>query len=182
MSRFSSRLIIFVGLVLTLAASWMMSGFDLSMTAGPIMAALFVQGLGSGLLFTPLGVQAFATIDPKHRTDASIVSAMMRNLGGSAVISIMQALLSRDASLAHARLAERVAGGDPVLRATLPKTMDLSTVAGLQSLNAEVTRQASMISYDNIFSWMIPGIILLTPLVFLIGRDRMRTGIVVHAE
>jgi DHA2 family multidrug resistance protein len=182
MSRFSSRLIIFVGLVLTLAASWMMSGFDLSMTAGPIMAALFVQGLGSGLLFTPLGVQAFATIDPKHRTDASIVSAMMRNLGGSAVISIMQALLSRDASLAHARLAERVAGGDPVLRAALPKTMDLSTGAGLQSLNAEVTRQASMISYDNIFSWMIPGIILLTPLVLLIGRDRMRTGIVVHAE
>ena len=182
MSRFSSRLIIFVGLALTLAASWMMSGFDLSMTAGPIMAALFVQGLGSGLLFTPLGVQAFATIDPKHRTDASIVSAMMRNLGGSAVISIMQALLSRDASLAHARLAERVASGDPVLRAALPKTMDLSTGAGLQSLNAEVTRQASMISYDNIFSWMIPGIILLTPLVFLIGRDRMRTSIVVHAE
>ncbi len=182
MSRFSSRLIIFVGLALTLAASWMMSGFDLSMTAGPIMAALFVQGLGSGLLFTPLGVQAFATIDPIHRTDASIVSAMMRNLGGSAVISIMQALLSRDASLAHARLAERVAGGDPVLRAALPNTMDLSTGAGLQSLNAEVTRQASMISYDNIFSWMIPGIILLTPLVFLIGRDRMRTGIVVHAE
>jgi len=182
MAWFSSRLIILVGLVLTLVGSWMMSGFDLSMTAGPIMAALFVQGLGSGLLFTPLGVQAYATIDPRYRTDATIVSAMMRNLGGSAIISIMQALLSRDASLAHARLAERVASGDPVLRAVLPKALDPSTAAGLASLNQEVTRQASMVSYDNIFSWMVPGILLLTPLVFLIGRDRMRQTIVVHAE
>jgi len=182
MGWFSSRTLILSGLALTLVAGWMMSGFDLLMTAGPIMAALFVQGLGSGLLFTPLSVQAYATINPEHRTDATIVSAMMRNLGGSAIISIVQALLSRDASLAHARLAERVASGDPVLRAALPQAMDPSTAAGLQSLNQEVTRQASMISYDNIFSWMIPGILLLTPLVLLIGRDRARTTIVVHAE
>jgi DHA2 family multidrug resistance protein len=182
MARFSSRAIIFVGLVLTLAAGRMMSDFDLSMTAGPIMAALFIQGLGSGLLFTPLSVQAFATIDPAHRTDATIVSAMLRNLGGSATISAMQALLLRDASLAHARLAEKVASGDPLLPAVLPKTMDPSTLAGLQGLNDEVTRQASMISYDNIFSWMVPGIVLLTPLVFLIGRERRQTTIAVHVD
>jgi DHA2 family multidrug resistance protein len=182
MGWFSSRVIILVGLALTLVSGWMMSGFDLSMTAGPIMAALFVQGLGSGLLFTPLSVQAYATIDPRHRTDATIVSAMLRNLGGSSIISIVQAMLSRDASLAHARLAERLASGDPVLRAVLPKAMDPSTSVGLQGLNAEVTRQASMVSYDNIFSWLIPGILLLAPLVLLIGRDRMRTTIVVHAE
>jgi hypothetical protein len=182
MTRFSSRVLILVGLGLTLAAGWRMSGFDLSMTAGPIMAALFVQGWGSGLLFTPLGVQAFATIDPKYRTDASIVSAMMRNLGGSAIISIMQALLLRDASLAHARLAERVAGGDPVMPWALPKAMDPATLTGLQSLNAEVTRQASMISYVNIFSLMIPTILVLTPLVFLIGRDRLRAPMVAHSE
>jgi DHA2 family multidrug resistance protein len=182
MARFSSRLIILFGLVLTVAGGWMMSGFDLTMTAGPIMAALFVQGLGSGLLFTPLGVQAYATIDPRHRTDATIVSAMMRNLGGSAVISIMQALLVRDASLAHARLAERVANGDPMLRAMLPGALDPSTPAGLAGLNQEVTRQASMISYDNIFSWMVPGILMLIPLVFLIGRDRLRQSVVVQAD
>jgi DHA2 family multidrug resistance protein len=182
MGWLSSRTIILIGLALTLVSGWMMSGFDLSMTAGPIMAALFVQGLGSGLLFTPLSVQAYATIDPRHRTDATIVSAMLRNLGGSSIISIVQALLTRDASLAHARLAERVASGDPVLRAILPRAMDPSTAVGLQGLNAEVTRQASMISYDNIFSWLIPAIVLLAPLVLLIGRDRARTTIVVHAE
>lgn len=182
MARFTSRLIILLGLALTLEGSLMMSGFDLSMTVGPIMAALFVQGLGSGLLFTPLSVQAYTTIDPIHRTDATIVSAMMRNLGGSAIISIMQALLLRDDSVAHARLAERVAGGDPMLASLLPKAMDPATFAGLESLNQEVTRQASMISYDNIFSWMAPGILLLAPLVFLIGRDRMRTTVVVHGD
>lgn len=182
MQRLGSRLLIMVGLGLTLIASQMMSGFDLSMTATPIMLALFVQGLGSGLLFTPLSVLAYTTIDARHRGDATVVSAMMRNLGGSASISTIQALLLRDASLAHARLVERVATGDPLLRAALPRAMDPSTAAGLQSLNAEVTRQASMISYDNVFSWIVPGVALLAPLVFLIGRERARAPIAGHAE
>ena len=182
MARFSSRLLILAGLGLTLWASVMMSGFDLSMTAGPIMLALFVQGLGSGLLFTPLSVQTFATIDARHRTDATIVSAMMRNLGGSASISIIQALLLRNASLAHARLTERMPIGDPVAHAMLPRAMDPASVAGLATLNNEVSRQATMISYDNVFSWLAPAIALLVPLVFLIGRDRTKAPIVIHAD
>ena len=184
MLRIGSRTLIFVGLMLTLFASQMMSGFDLTMTAAPIMLALFVQGLGSGLLFTPVSVLAFTTLDPRHRTDATVVSAMMRNLGGSASISVIQALLLRDASVAHARLAERVSGGDPVLRAMLPTAMDPSTAVGLEGLNTELTRQASMISYDNIFSWIVPAVALLTPLVFLIGRERnvVATAVAAHAE
>ena len=71
-----------------------------------------------------------------------------------------------------------------MLRAMLPTAMDPSTAVGLEGLNTELTRQASMISYDNIFSWIVPAVALLTPLVFLIGRERnvVATAVAAHAE
>jgi MFS transporter, DHA2 family, multidrug resistance protein len=182
MGRFSGRGLILAGLLISVVATWQMSHFDLSMTAGPIMAALFVQGIGTGLLFTPLNVLGYATLDPHHRTEGAIVGAMTRNLGGSASISIMQSLLVRDGALAHVRLSERVTAGDPVVHAALPRMMDPSTGVGLQVLNGEVTRQASMISYDNVFSWMTLGIVLLTPLLLLVRQARARPALEIHVE
>ncbi|MDB5495208.1 MAG: EmrB/QacA family drug resistance transporter [Phenylobacterium sp.] len=167
-SRFGARLVLFSGVILNVWSTWMMSQFDLSMTVEPIMIAGFVQGLGTGLMFAPLNTLGYATLDPRHRTEGTIVATMARSLGSSAGISIVQALLIRDSALAHARLADHLVGGDPVARAALPPMMDPSTSTGLQILNGEVTRQGSMISYDNVFSWMALSVILLAPLILIL--------------
>ncbi|MDB5417527.1 MAG: EmrB/QacA family drug resistance transporter [Phenylobacterium sp.] len=182
-SRFGARLVLFSGVILNVWSTWMMSQFDLSMTVEPIMMAGFVQGLGTGLMFAPLNTLGYATLDPRHRTEGTIVATMARSLGSSAGISIVQALLIRDSALAHARLADHLVGGDPVVRAALPPMMDPSTSAGLQILNGEVTRQGSMISYDNVFSWMALSVILLAPLILILKpAPRIPMEMEVHAD
>jgi DHA2 family multidrug resistance protein len=166
--KFGARAVLTGGVLLAVWSTWLMGQFDLSMTATPIMTAGFIQGLGTGLMFAPLNTLGYATLDPIHRTEGTIVATMARSLGSSAGISVVQAMLIRDSALAHARLSERIDVGDPVIRSTLPKLLDPTTARGLQALNGEVTRQGTMISYDNVFSWMALSIILLLPLVVIL--------------
>jgi DHA2 family multidrug resistance protein len=145
-----------------------MGQFDLSMTAGPIMVSGFIQGLGTGLLFAPLNVLAYAKLAPVHRTEGTIVSTMARSLGSSAGISLLQAMLIRDAAAAHSGLTTHITATDPVLRWALPQGFSLQSAPGLAALNGEITRQGSMISYDALFSGMAVACLLLAPSLLLL--------------
>jgi len=167
-ARFGPRSVLLVGIMLSSIALWRMGQFDLSMTPGPIEWAGFIQGLGTGLLFAPLNTLAYAKLAPVHRTEGTIVATMARSLGSSAGISLLEAMLIRDAAVSHSRLAEHVTVTDPVLRWAMPRMFDLQSVPGLAALNGEVTRQGTMISYDALFSGMAIGCLLLAPSLLLL--------------
>ncbi|HLZ84991.1 MAG TPA: hypothetical protein VKQ54_15610, partial [Caulobacteraceae bacterium] len=119
-------------------------------------------------LFAPLNTLAYAKLAPIHRTEGTIVATMARSLGSSAGISLLQAMLIRDAAVAHSRLAEHVTVTDPVLRWTLPRIFDLQSTPALVALNGEVTRQGTMISYDALFGAMAVGTLFLAPVLLFL--------------
>jgi MFS transporter, DHA2 family, multidrug resistance protein len=171
-ARLGARAVLLIGILLTSFALWQMGKFDLSMTPRPIEVSGFIQGLGTGLLFAPLNVLAYAKLAPIHRTEGTIVSTMARSLGSSAGISLLQAMLIRDAAVSHSRLSEHITVTDPVLRWAMPSTFSLQSVPGLSALNGELTRQGSMISYDALFSAMAIGCLLLAPSLLLLKPPR----------
>lgn len=166
-ARFGPRTVLFVGILLSSLALWQMGQFDLSMTPAPIEIAGFIQGLGTGLLFAPLNVLAYAKLAPTHRTEGTIVATMARSLGSSAGISILQAMLIRDSAVAHSGLSTHITATDPVLRWAMPG-FNLQSVPGLSALNGELTRQGAMISYDALFSGMAVGCLFLAPSLLLL--------------
>ena len=166
--RIGARRVLLIGILLSSLALWQMGQFDLAMTPGPIEVAGFVQGIGTGLLFAPLTVLAYAKLAPIHRTEGTIVSTMARSLGASAGISLLQAALIRDSALAHSGLATHVTVTDPVLRWALPLSLNLQSIPGLSALNGEITRQGAMISYDALFSSMAVGCLFLAPTLLLL--------------
>jgi DHA2 family multidrug resistance protein len=48
----------------------------------------------------------------------------------------------------------------------------LTTPSGIAALNAEVTRQASMVAYVNDYALMMMIVLLLIPLLLLVRRAR----------
>ena len=167
-ARMGPRPVLLIGVLLSSLALWQMGQFDLSMTPRPIEVAGFIQGLGTGLLFAPLNVLAYAKLAPIHRTEGTIVATMARSLGSSAGISLLQAMLIRDAAVAHSGLGEHITVTDPVLRWALPSIFNLQSIPGLAALNGELTRQGSMISYDALFGGMAIGCLLLAPSLLLL--------------
>src|SRR5882757_1117397 len=141
--KVDTRLILLVGLTISCVALWQMMNFDLSMGVWPFVTSGIIQGLGVGLLFVPLSTLAFATVPPHLRPEGSSVYTLVRNLGSSVGISIMNALVVANTQTMHSSLAARIIPSDAVVRSTMPRMFDPSTAAGITALNAEVTRQAS---------------------------------------
>jgi len=181
--RIGARRVLVIGLVTAVFALWQMAHFDLSMTSEPIMTSGIVQGFGVGLLFAPLNTLAYATLNPIHRTEGTIVNTMARSLGSSLGISMISATLASNSAMAHEVLADRFDCGDPVMNAGLAAGMNPCVTGGsLAALNGEVTRQATMIAYDSIFAWMALGTLFLAPLLLLMRPPPPMQSITIEAH
>jgi DHA2 family multidrug resistance protein len=176
--RIDTRVLIIVGLTMFALAFLGMSRFSLGMNAFAIATTGFVQGLGTGFVFMPMTTLAFATLAPSLRADGTGVFTLVRNLGNSAGISIMQALFTRNVQVVHSRLAEAVRPDNPLAKPPyLAAPFNLDTPIGLAALNGEVNRQASMVSYIDVFHLMFLTTLVMIPLVLLLKKpgDQLRS-------
>jgi len=141
----------------------------LEMDGTLIIVSGFIQGLGIGFTFVPLSAATFATLAPHLRNDGTPIYSLMRNIGSSVGISIVQALLTEGAARAHAELAVDITYTNQVLQ-SMSQVFNPGTPAGLSMLNAEVTRQATMMAYVSDFRVMMVITLLTMPLLLLIRR------------
>jgi MFS transporter, DHA2 family, multidrug resistance protein len=172
--KIDTRLIIFAGLSLTAISLWQMTGFALSMGMGPLLISGVIQGFGLGFVFTPLSVITFSTMPRQNLTQATAIFSLMRNVGGSVGVSIVEALLVENTQTIHSRLVEHVRPDNPLAQ-MLAAPYSLTDVHGIAALNAEVTRQAQMIAYINDFYFMVAIIVVSLPLLLLLRRPRRAT-------
>jgi MFS transporter, DHA2 family, multidrug resistance protein len=180
--RFDTRLLIVLGLVLTAVGMWQMTGFSLLMNSTPIITSGLLQGLGLGFVFTPLSIVTFSTL-PRHLlTQGTAIFSLMRNIGGSIGISIVEALLDQNTQIVHSRLIERLRPDDPVAQAQLGPLYTLTNPSGIAALNAEATRQAAMVAYIDDFMLMMALVIVSLPLILLLRKPRGTAGAAVIAE
>ncbi|HVZ43847.1 MAG TPA: DHA2 family efflux MFS transporter permease subunit [Ramlibacter sp.] len=169
--RIDVRAIMVAGFGLTALALWQMSQVTLQMDASLMVWSGFIQGLGIGFTFVPLSAATFATLAPRLRNDGTPIFSLLRNIGGSVGISIVQALLTRGTVQAHELIASTVAPGNAALPG-LPPMLSPESTSGIALLNAEVTRQAALVSYVNDFRVMMAVTLLSIPLLVLIRRPR----------
>jgi DHA2 family multidrug resistance protein len=145
--------------------------FNLDMGTTPVVVSGFFQGMGIGFTFVPLSAVTFATLAPQLRNAGTPIYSLMRNLGGSVGISIVQALQSQGATRSHSQIVESVNASNPAL-SSLPPYLQLDQLGGLALLNGEVTRQANMISFIHVFHIMMWLCLVSLPFMFLVRTQR----------
>jgi MFS transporter, DHA2 family, multidrug resistance protein len=180
-----ARNLIGVGLLLTAATLYQMSGFTTDTPSQTIIVASIIQGVGLGLVFVPISTVAFTTLPPHMRTGGTAMLTLVRNIGSSVGISMVIAELTNKTILMHARLAEFVTPFNNALQAPdVASTLDLHSATGLALMDQLVTQQASMVAFTNVF-WLLMVLTLATlPLLFIIGTARSAgagAGAEVHA-
>jgi DHA2 family multidrug resistance protein len=169
--RADMRVIITTGLALVAASFWGMGHFSLQMNGFAVASTGFVQGLGTGLVFMPVTNLAFVSLEPSLRADGAGVFTLMRNLGNSVGVSIMQAQFVRSTDVVRTRLVEPFRPDNPMLHGPyLSAPFSLVTRSGLAALDGEITRQASMVAYVGIFQLMFVSTLAMAPLVLFLRR------------
>jgi DHA2 family multidrug resistance protein len=174
--RVDTRAILLFGLTLNGYALWQMTHFDLSMSMRYVVISGLIQGFGIGFIFVPLSTVAFATVPPHLRPEGSSLYTLIRNLGSSVGISVMQAKVVSQTAVAHAHLAAELDPANPVFRSTLSAAMNPATTAGAVSLNNEVTRQAAMVAYVDVFHLMLYITLACMPLLLFMRTPKHAAG------
>ncbi len=163
-----------------------MTGFYLQMDSSSVVWSGLAQGLGTGFVYVPLAAITFATLSPQFRNEGTALFSLVRNVGSSIGISVVETMLTRNTQIMHSRLAEQVTPYSDVLHLQPPA--ETSTTQGLAMLNHGVSDQAAMIAYNNDFKLMMVLTLCAIPLVLLLrsgsrkksgraGGDRMKTRI-----
>src|ERR1700689_4670563 len=167
------RLTLLVGFLVTAFALWQMTGYSLELSESDIAWPGVSQGFGTGLFFVPLSAAPFATLSPEMRAEGTALYSLVRNIGTSIGISLVQTLLTRNTVIAHASLAERVTRGSSAWNnPAVAAAFDVRNPAGAALLDGAVTQQAAMIGYIDDFWFMLLLTLLVTPLLLLIRPPR----------
>ena len=173
--RVDPRLGLTVGFgLLGLSGVWLME-IDLNVSAHELLVNSVVQGMATGIVWVPLSVMAFSTLEQRFMAEGMAVFHLLRNLGSSLFISIAVAQIIQSTSANYSRMSEVVSPYNRVL--DMPWVMGswtVETVPGIARLAKEINRQAAMIGYLNAFSLYTATSFAAILLVWLIPRRRRR--------
>jgi DHA2 family multidrug resistance protein len=173
-ARIGPRWLVSCGLLIMAAAIYAVTGFSLDTDAAAFVWTGVAQGMGIGLVFTPLQVAAFNALSSNLQTYGATLFGLGRSLGGAVFISIMVTQLARFSQRLHERLAEQVTTFEtPVAR--LPELWNWGTTLGAGLIEREVARQAVLLAYLNVFTIMTLVALAALPLVLLL-REPKRTA------
>lgn len=176
-NRVDPRALVLFGLLLTALVLWEMTGFTPDVSQWTLIRTGVLQGLGLGFMFVPLSTITFATLSPEFRTQGTALFSLMRNIGSSIGISLVTFLLTRNTQIMHSELAQHVTPFNEALRQPgVAQIWDLATVAGRAALNAEITRQATIVAYSDDFKLMMMVALAAVPFIFLLRGAKQRAG------
>jgi DHA2 family multidrug resistance protein len=171
--RVDLRLTLFVGFAVTAFALWEMAHYSLDLSQSDIIWPGLIQGVGTGLVFVPLSAATFATLDVEMRAQGTALYSLIRNIGSSIGISLVQTMLVRNTVIAHASLTERVTSANPAWNnSAVASAYDVHSAGGAAFLDGAVTQQAAMIAYIDDFWLMLFLTVLVMPLLLLIRPPR----------
>ena len=176
-NRVDPRALLVLGLLITAEVLWEMTRFTPNVSEATLIRTGVMQGAGLGFMFVPLSTITFATLPSHLRTQGTALYSLMRNIGSSIGISLVIFLLTRNTQLVHAELAGQVTPFNDALGQAGPSHFwNLATTAGRAALNAEVTRQASVVAYANDFKLMMMVALVALPLVLLLKKAKGQAG------
>jgi DHA2 family multidrug resistance protein len=169
MGRVDLRIMLLTGFSISAVALWQMTRYSLDLSEGDIIWPGVLQGIGVGLAFVPLSAAAFATLRPDMRAQGTAIFSLVRNIGASIGISLVQTVLVRSTVSTHAALVERITYSNPAWNnPAVARAFDTTRPSGAAALDAMITQQSSMIAYINDFRLMLYLTLAVLPLVLFI--------------
>ncbi len=170
-----ARKVMAAGFAITGFSLWQMTHISLLMGKQLIIVAGIAQGFGIGLIWVPLSTVAFATLPKSMRTEGTAFFNLLRNVGSSIGISVVQFLLTRNTQIMHESLSAHVTGLNAAAQLST-STVDTTSASGIAALNAAVTRQAATIAYIDDFRLMMVLTLVSMPALIILRRNRPGGG------
>jgi DHA2 family multidrug resistance protein len=166
--RIDTRFLLGTGLGLTAWSFYMMTGWTPDVSQTSVVVTGVIQGMGLGLLFTPLSVVTLSTLSPELRAAGAGLFSLSRNVGSSVGISVVNSLLTTNTQVNHADIVQHVTSVNRIFEhPTIAQFWDPLTAAGRAALDAIVTQQAQIIAYIDDYKLLMIATLAVLPLLIV---------------
>jgi DHA2 family multidrug resistance protein len=171
--RVDSRILLFFGFSVTAASNYAVAFFGTEVELWDVILATSGQGLGMGFTLVPLGVIAYSTLPPALRPEASAFFNLMRGTAGAVSVAALVAVLTRTTQTTRSALVEHITPLRELLNNPAePSMWGIATLKSLAALDLELTRQATLIGFQNSFIVMLIIPLIGLPLTLMIGKSK----------
>ena len=156
-ARIDARLLVGIGLVMLSYTYWLMTGWTPDVSEREIIIAIVIQGAAMGLLFTPLQVLAFVTLDASLRTEGAALFSLLRNLGAAIGVSVATSVVVRNTQAMHEMIGSSVTPFNRALQMVGPLRQWLHphTGHGAALLDRIINEQAQIVAYADVYVLLI---------------------------
>jgi DHA2 family multidrug resistance protein len=181
-SRVDARLLVGIGLVMLSYTFWLMTQWTPDVSEREIIIAVLIQGAAMGLVFTPLQVLAFVTLDASLRTEGASLFSLLRNLGAAIGVSVFSSLLAHNSQAMHEMIGASITPFNRALQMAGPPGeqmhhwLDPATRHGAALLDRMVNQQAQIVAYADDYIVLILTTLPALPLLLLMRLPRRRVG------
>jgi DHA2 family multidrug resistance protein len=132
----------------------------------------FLAGLGVGFVWAPLNRMVLSKLKGKFQDQGFAMFYLNFDLGYALGTTAIVGLHARYTQINYALLNENISPFNQLLQGdSLNHSWSIADNEGLVSLQAEISRQAVTIAYNNSFMICAILMIMLIPLVFLFRKD-----------
>jgi DHA2 family multidrug resistance protein len=188
--KVDARKLLAAGFVTTALAMYMISLFSLNAASSNFWLPLTLQGAGLGLIFVPLTTVTNDPVPRERMGNATSIFNLMRNVGASIGISIVETLQVRRAQTHVNILGRYVNPANPKARQTLDGMRALFMSQGKDATTATreaygavwgmVQQQAAMLSYNDAFRLLAGMFLLMLPLLLLMRKAKKGKAVMAH--
>jgi DHA2 family multidrug resistance protein len=182
----SPIIIITAGFLFFIYFNYRMSGLNLDTSAAEITFTLLFRGLGLSLLTVPLTALAVSSLEPKDIPQGAALNNMMRQLGGSFGISIINTYLARRTASHRTDLISNINPGNPVFTQRINSYTQYFQQKGVGMFDAKlkalkvidtvVVKQSALLSYKDAYFLVGIFFVVTMPLLLLVLGQKKRKG------
>lgn len=191
-TRMDNRFLIASGFFIFAICSLWFGEINLAIGPWSLVWAIILSGFGSGMVFVPLSTTTMGTLPNEQIGNASGLYNLLRNVGGSVGISVVNTIVARHEQIHRSELIHSLSPTNPLVRQHLSALEgvlsgtnaagpELSRRGALAMLNHTVSAQARLWAYVDDFRYMALVCFGCLPIVILFKKARARRG-AVHAE
>jgi DHA2 family multidrug resistance protein len=177
-ARIDARLLVGIGLLMLSYTYWLMTAWTPEVSEREIIIAIVIQGAAMGLLFTPIQVLAFVTLEPSMRTEGAALFSLLRNLGAAIGVSVAMSVLARNTQAMHEMIGASVTPFNRALQAAGPmhRWLDPASGHGAPLLDRIINEQAQIVAYADDYVLLIMATLPAWLLLLMMRLPRKAIG------
>jgi DHA2 family multidrug resistance protein len=178
-SKVDTRILVSIGFFVFSICSFIWSTLTLQISPWSLTWPIVISGFSLGMVFVPLSTTTLGDLKPEEVGNGSGLYNLMRNIGGSVGISVVETLLARRGQLHQTELVRNLTPTTQNYQQSVDAFTKLFTQfsnhvtaqqQAIAQVGQEVAKQAQLWSYVDDFRYMAAACFCCVPLVWLLRR------------